>query len=66
MVLLLKSVELGSFDRHGDSFRNILMAATIVTLTVHILKSDRDKPEMVMKKFYACMKEASFLSFCSC
>lgn len=53
MVLLLKSVELGSFDRHGDSFRNILMAATIVTLTVHILNSDRDKPEMVMKKLYA-------------
>lgn len=48
-----KSVELGSFDRQGDRFRNILMAATIVTLTVHILNSDRDKPEMVMKKHNA-------------
>lgn len=58
MVLLLKSVELGSVDRHGDSFRNVLTATTIVSPTVHILKSDRDKPEMVVKKLYACIREA--------
>lgn len=57
MVLLLKSVELGSVDRHGGSFRNILMATTIVTPTVHILKSYRDKTEMVMKKL--CLHQGS-------
>lgn len=64
MMLLLKSVESGSIDRHGDCFRNILMAATVVTLTVHILMSDGDKPEVVMKKLSACTKDASLLGFC--
>lgn len=57
MVLLLKSVELGSVDRHGDSFRNVLMAATIVTPTVHILQSYRDKPEIIMEKL--CLHQGS-------
>lgn len=36
MMLLLKSVEFGSIDRHGDCFRNILTAATLVTPYTYI------------------------------
>lgn len=50
VMLLLKSVELGGIDRHRGCFRNILMAATVATPTVHVLTSDKEKPKTVTKK----------------
>lgn len=64
MMLLLKSVEMGSIDGHENCFRNTLMAATVVTPTVYMLMSDKDKPEFDMKKLSACNREVSLLGFC--